>query len=154
MAAQEEEVKKQLYQTCMAMVEERIAAIQQRLMAIEESRESETKSSVGDKYETGRAMLQQESENLGRQLQEALTTRGALERIPVSNPTDRVVAGSLVLTSQGAYFVAIGLGKVRLGSKQYYCISPQSPVGQLLIGKQPGEVVTLNGTPIRLEVVC
>ena len=51
-------VKTQLYDACLSAVQLRIDNAQQAMKAAQESRDNETKSSVGDKYETGRAMMQ------------------------------------------------------------------------------------------------
>ena len=65
-----QEIKRQLYSQCVDFVEERLSNIQNQIRAIQESLTSETKSSAGDKHETGRAMLQLEREKAGQQLAE------------------------------------------------------------------------------------
>jgi len=52
------QIKEALYKACEEDTEKRINVIERNLKSIEESRNNETKSSAGDKYETGRAMLQ------------------------------------------------------------------------------------------------
>jgi len=51
-------VKEHLSEFCQEYVDGRILRIQNSIESIQQSLSSETKSSAGDKHETGRAMLQ------------------------------------------------------------------------------------------------
>ena len=59
------DIKEQLYEFCRAYIDGRTIRINESIKSIQESLSSETKSSAGDKHETGRAMLQLEREKLG-----------------------------------------------------------------------------------------
>lgn len=63
-------IKQELSNQCLEFVENRFQTIQNTINEIQESLLSETKSSAGDKHETGRAMLQLEREKSGNQLAE------------------------------------------------------------------------------------
>ncbi len=65
------DLKKQLHALAAAFVQQRLDAVQQALLAAEQSTGEDTKSSAGDKYETGREMLQQEKNRGMAQLTEA-----------------------------------------------------------------------------------
>ena len=65
----------------MAYVHERIAATQEAIYTAQLSANEETKSSAGDKYETGRAMAQLEIEKNTAQLAEALKLKQMLKQI-------------------------------------------------------------------------
>jgi len=39
----------------------------------------------------------------------------------------------------------ISLGKIEIDKKLIFAISPQSPIGKLLLGKIEGEVIDFNG---------
>lgn len=132
-------VKVRLHTHCLAIIEEKISSIQAAILSIEESRNNETKSSAGDKYETGRAMLHMEEEKSKTQLAKTNQLRLILQTI---NPVDQfheAVLGSLVKSSSGNYFISAPLGKVELESDTYYCISLASPIGQQLKGKKAGD---------------
>ena len=75
------QLKAQIHQACLAQIEERIQNLEQRLKTINESKANETKSSVGDKYETGRAMLQIDEDKVLTQLQFNRATKSQLEQI-------------------------------------------------------------------------
>ena len=55
-------LKEQLYNHCLEIVEKRFEMIQTIITGIQQSLLSETKSTAGDKHETGRAMAQLEQE--------------------------------------------------------------------------------------------
>ncbi|MDG1298287.1 MAG: hypothetical protein P8P48_14170, partial [Saprospiraceae bacterium] len=60
--------KKEVLDAFLTQLSKRISDIEQNLLNIEQSKAQETKSSAGDKFETGRAMLQAEEDKLFGQL--------------------------------------------------------------------------------------
>ncbi|MFD1615778.1 hypothetical protein [Gelatiniphilus marinus] len=50
-------IKEELFSQCVVFVNSRFQTIKNTISEIQESLTSETKSSAGDKHETGRAML-------------------------------------------------------------------------------------------------
>ena len=62
--------KQKLYKYCLEFIDARLQTVQNQIVEIQNSLLSETKSSSGDKHETGRAMLQLEREKAGQQLAE------------------------------------------------------------------------------------
>jgi transcription elongation GreA/GreB family factor len=147
-------IKKALHDACTQQVDKRIKTIEERLQSLEESKNNETKSSVGDKYETGRAMMQMEEEKSKAQLYEAIKVKQELSRLNTARKFDKAALGSLVVTTKGDYYLSIGIGKVKLGSETYYCISTDSPIGRLLIGRVVGEEITFNKQRIVIEEIC
>ncbi len=137
-------MKQELYNFCQAFTDDRIVRIQTNIHAIQEALASETKSSAGDKHETGRAMLQLEREKLGQQLAEAEKTRQLLAKVNIKNNPIHVSLGSLVHTSKGNYFLAISAGEFKQENHQIFCISGGTPIGKLLLGKSVGNIVVFN----------
>jgi len=76
--------KNALFNACLEFVDSRLNAITHTINEIQVSLTSETKSSAGDKHETGRAMLQLEREKAGNQLAEIKKTKEILFKIDVS----------------------------------------------------------------------
>lgn len=146
-------IKAPLYAACRAATEQRIDTIRAELAALAEAKTNETKSSVGDKYETGRAMLQLEEDKYRRQLAEALRTWELLDRIDPAHQSPTARAGSLVRTDRGNYYLAIGIGKLTLDDTEVYCVSLGAPLARVLLGKRAGDAVTFNGTVYRIEGV-
>lgn len=110
-----------------------------------ESRNTDTKSSVGDKYETGREMMQSEIDKLEIQLGKAQEQLEELRLISPRHQSPKVEVGSLVVSNFERYFVAVGLGKVEFEGKLYYAISLASPIGQQLSGKKEGDKFNFQG---------
>ena len=148
-----EEIKEALYKACEEDTEKRIETIKKALSSIEESRNNESKSSVGDKYETGRSMMQIEEEKAKRQLWQAIQLKQELTQIDPRKRSNRVELGSLVETTNGNYYLSIGLGKLSLENELYYCISINSPIGRKMLNKEVGEEVEFNGAKMRIEEI-
>ncbi len=143
-------VKEQLYKFCENFIVDRITRIQTNIAGIQEALSSETKSSAGDKHETGRAMLQLEREKLGNQLAEAEKTKQLLSKVTTHGSIKKVGLGSVVYTSKSNYFIAISAGEYKKDEKQVYCISPSSPIGKLLLGKSVNDKTVFNGQEIHI----
>ena len=133
-------MKEQLYAACMAYVQQRIQTATQAMEAAQESANAESKSSAGDKYETGRAMAQLERDRHAQLLADARRMRQELEHIdPTAPPAALIRPGSLVLTSAGDFYIATSAGRLHIDSQTYMAVSPASPIGTLLRGKSVGE---------------
>ena len=134
-----ESIKLQLYNLCREYVERRIQSCREAIAEAQESANEETKSSSGDKYETGRAMMQLEIEKNAQQLSESLKLKNALDQIRLDVPSSSVQSGSLVVTDREVFFIAISLGKIALEGKSYFVIAPASPLGAQLMGAKVGD---------------
>lgn len=146
-------LKKQLYRSCLDFTAERIENARQALQAAREAGNEETKSSAGDKYETGRAMMQLEQDKFQAQLSQAIQLKNELKLLPPDRKCEKAEPGSLVVTSQGKFFIAIGAGKIKLQDEICYAISVASPLGRILNGRFPGEEVTFQGKIFRISQV-
>jgi hypothetical protein len=146
-------LKQALHAACMQQVESRLHVIEHRLALIEDSRNNETKSSAGDKYETGRAMMQMEEEKSRAQLAEIHLVRQKLSNINSSKLTERIGTGALAITNSGKYYFSAGIGKLKYGQEIYFCVSMDSPIAQALRGQQAGSEITFNGKKIKIEKV-
>ena len=145
--------KKQLYQQLQQQIDQRVSNAQKAMKAAEDSKNNETKSSAGDKFETSRAMMQGEEERNKIQLGKALDLQRQLAQIDIHKTSKIVVLGSLVSTNQGTYFLSLGFGKIDLKGTTYFAISLASPIGQLLFGKSENEAINFRGKPILIEKI-
>ena len=123
----------------------KVHSLKTRINEVVEALNSETKSSAGDKHETGRAMLQLEREKLGKQLAEAEKLQAIAERIPLKKQGDNIRLGSLVQTNTAHYYISISAGRFQLEDMQVFCISASSPIGQVLLGKTVGDGIEFKG---------
>jgi transcription elongation GreA/GreB family factor len=125
-------------------VQARIQAAQEAIQTAQRSANEETKSSAGDKYETGRAMAQLEIEKHSAQLAESLKLKHALDQISVDDESEIIRIGSAVMTNQENFYLAISAGQFSLEGKIYFTLSPASPLGQKLMGLKIHESFTYN----------
>lgn len=137
-------IKRQLLEHCFQFVQHKKSVISKSIESNKNDLYSETKSSAGDKHETGRAMIQLEMEKSGQQLEVVSEMEKVVERIQVENKSDIVKLGSLIKTSKGTYFLAISVGQVKFENNTYFVVSSQSPIGKQLLGKYVGDVIPFN----------
>lgn len=143
--------KPALHALCHAFIEQRIAAARTAMQAAQESSSSETKSSAGDKYETGREMANAERDRNAAQMLQAQQLQAELARIIPDAPADTVRPGALVRTSLGRFYISISAGK--LEGTDVFAVSPAAPVAVALKGLRAGEAAVFNGKMVRVEAV-
>lgn len=137
-------LKAQLVNQCKAILQQKITMLDKQLADFKKAANNETKSSVGDKYETGRAMMHNEMDKLKQQQAQALTAKAAFMQIQFDNNFDTIDLGSLIKTDKGTFLLAVALGKVVVQNQHYFVLSLASPIGQKLKGKKQGDSITLN----------
>lgn len=146
-------LKHELYNQCLAYIALRMDTAQRAIQFAQASANEETKSSAGDKYETGRAMMQLEIEKNSIQLTEAMKLKQVLNQINPDEKADTVKLGSLVITDQANFYIAISAGMLTLDGKNYFSISPTSPVGAQLMNKKVRSSFTFNGKTYTIDNV-
>ena len=139
-------LKNAILEQCKQQLAEQLKVILDSLNKLRESKTSETKSSAGDKFETGRAMLQLEENNLRQQLAAVRANEELLDKAIRQPESTAAAIGSLVATDRGLYLLAAGLGKLTERGRVVYCVSPASPIGQRLVGKIVGGRFLFNET--------
>lgn len=137
-------LKETLHQLCLKVVNDRQANIQGNFASIQEAMLSETKSSAGDKHETGRAMLQLEREKLGNQLLEIQKVKETLQKVNPTITAKQGCLGAIVYTSQANYFISVSVGEISANDSTFYAIASNTPIGKLLLGKKVGESVSFR----------
>lgn len=138
--------KNSIIQALLQELEERKASIEKDLAAIEESKNNDTKSSMGDKYETSREMAQAEWNKLQERKGQIALQIHQLQQIQTESPHQKVAQGSLVITPTLQLLFAIPFGKFTFNGEPWMVVSLQSPIGQAFAGKKTGEVVHFNQT--------
>lgn len=147
-------IKQQLHTYCKHYVQERLATIEEIISSCKNDLHSETKSSAGDKHETGRAMLQLEMEKAGQQLATVQQMQLVISKINPENISELICLGSLVRLKIGSYYIGIAAGQITLNNQTYFGISTHSPIGKLLLGKKHGDVIPFQGKMMEvLEVL-
>jgi transcription elongation GreA/GreB family factor len=142
--------KEKLYKACEVYLQERIERITLGMQDLENDLENETKSSAGDKYETGREMINLEWNKLSQQLQQFKNLKNTLEVAKRRSQHKSVQLGSAVKTNLANYFIAIPAGQLELGDERYFAIGANSPIAQLLLHKKVGEEIIFNGKSAKI----
>ena len=146
-------LKEELYKQCLEYVQSRMDAAQQGIDEAHQASKDDTKSSAGDKYETGRAMMQQETDRNMAQLNEANKLKVALNSINPTAAHTTIDTGSVVETNNGNFYLAISAGTLNVAGEGYFAISPASPIGFKLKGLKVGDRFELNGKGYVIEGV-
>jgi transcription elongation GreA/GreB family factor len=146
-------IKEEIHQTLIKQVEDQLLQAKQDLGLAKESRDSDTKSSAGDKYETGREMMQREMDKLSASLDIYQQQLVKLKSIDPQRSTDFVTHGSLIETNFETYYMAIGMGQITYANQTIYAISPESPLGTLLMGKRVEDSFDLRGRNIIIKSI-
>jgi len=149
----QQELKTHLRSACISQLATRRAAVDKILANVALSLKEETKSSAGDKHETGRAMLQLERENAGKQLAEIEKLEAILQRVSSAVSSGPVHLGSVVMTSQANYFISIPVGEIKTEIGVFYAIGVGSPIGQLLLGKREGDEVRFRESVLNIRSI-
>lgn len=137
-------IKETLYNKCVQFTKNRLDTINKTITELQESLTSETKSSAGDKHETGRAMVQLEREKAGQQLAEIQKVNQLLAKISIENTLEVIGLGSVVYTSQANYYIAISAGELLINEQKFYAIAANTPIAQLLLGKKIGDMIVFR----------
>lgn len=144
-------VKKKLFEVCVLFVDERYKTIETVMQSFKNDLTAETKSSAGDKHETGRAMLQLEMEKTSQQLVSIIEMKEILTKISIEKISDSICLGSLIKTTNANYFLSISAGKITIDLVDYFAISTNSPIGKQLLGKTVGDSIPFNNVTV-LEI--
>ncbi|RZK21399.1 MAG: 3-oxoacyl-ACP synthase [Hymenobacter sp.] len=148
-------VSKATFHTAVvACAQQRFDQARAEMIAAQESSNTDTKSSAGDKYETGRAMAQQERDRHARQLHEAQQQLAAMQKINAQLPCATVRLGALARTSLGLFYISIGAGKlITAGGQEFMAVSTNAPIALALSGRGIGEEITFNGRQVQVLAV-
>ncbi len=122
---------------------------------LDEAAAAESKSSAGDKYETGREMIAQSRVVIERNLAETKASLEAIERMAAAPLRAKVLFGSMVETTLGWYLVGASLGELEADGIVVRTISLASPLGSALKGKGVGDSIPWRGSAIEvLQIPC
>ena len=143
-------IKNLILKDMLHRIENKIISIQDVLKDTIYSRDSDSKSSAGDKHETSRAKIQTEIDLLNKQLGLLNRQKQELSNIDFCKNYSSATIGSLVKTNNGSYFISIGIGRININNEIFYAISLVSPIGILLKNKKIGDVFSFRNTSFKI----
>jgi len=95
-------------------------------------------------------MLQLEREKAGHQLAEIEKQKHILQKINIYTKHQKVTLGSVVITTQANYFIAVSAGEIIVDNTVYFAISAATPIAQLLLSKSVDDEIVFRGNGFRI----
>ncbi|HLK27838.1 MAG TPA: hypothetical protein VKT28_04610 [Puia sp.] len=145
--------KNKLKHFCQEIIEHRADVARKAIENAREITNQEEKSTVGDKYETARAMGQLEQDMYARQLAENLKELSILQSIDANKVYTEINAGTFVQCPDISFFIAAGLGKQMVDNKSILFLSPNAPLAKLLMHKKVDDSFVFNSANLVIEEV-
>lgn len=114
--------------------------------ALRASLEGESRSTAGDKHETGRAMVQLEMEQAVNRLARLEGMARDWERLGPEAPRAVVGPGAGVVTPDGGFVIGLAWGSFEVGPDlDWRAISSDAPLALALKGLRAGDVLDFRG---------
>ena len=145
--------KQKTHQYYQQLVQDREDAFRDMITALTEDSKNDAKGSAGDKHETALSMMHIEQEKLNRKLREVLDQKIVLDKIDASTTAETIIVGSLVKANGIFLYLSVALPKITIDGINVIALSPQSPLGNKLMGNQVGFTFEINGTKYLIEEI-
>jgi len=145
--------KQKIHQYYSRMLEDRIDAFRDMILALTEDSKNDAKGSAGDKHETALSMMHLEQEKFNTKLREVLGQKAILDKINPEISSKSITLGSLVKANGIYLYVSLALPKITIDGINIIALSPQSPLGNKLMGNTIGFTFEINGTQYLIEEI-
>jgi hypothetical protein len=145
--------KQKIYLQYHQLVQDRIDVFKDMIVALTEDSKNDAKGSAGDKHETALSMMHLEQEKLNAKLKEVLTQKAVLDKIDASIVAETIVLGSLVKANGIYLYLSLALPKINVEGVNVIALSPQSPLGNKLMGNKVGFTFEINTTNYLIEEI-
>lgn len=145
--------KQKIHTHYLLLVQDRIDVFRDMISALTEDSKNDAKGSAGDKHETALSMMHLEQEKLNHKLSEVLAQKAVLDKIDALKVTDIIVVGSLVKANGIYLYLSLALPKITIEGINVIALSPQSPLGNKLMGNPIGFTFQINSTHYCIESI-
>ena len=142
--------KVNVHSVCLKTVSTRIHELKTSIAEAEESMNQETKSSMGDKYETGREVIKAEINKQLEMLSHFSKMSAQLERIDPRIPSQKIGIGSLIITRNITFYIAVSLGRIEVNGQSIMVISDTAPILEALKEFDSRETIQFKGNTYQL----
>ena len=132
---------------------DRVNTLREMIVDLTEDSLNDAKGSAGDKHETGLAMMHLEQEKLNKKLLELLDAQSKFLKIDYSIASNQVILGSLIEANDTYFLIAVALPKIEVDGKPVFGMSPQSPLGELFMGKKKNDFIIFNGKNYSISTI-
>lgn len=145
-------MKQEILQQITGLLQHKIDSYKEQMQGLQDSLANETKSSAGDKYETGASMVQQELDKLQEQI--AISNKQLYQvREFLNNKNTSISAGALAKINGQWMLFGISLGLLKLDNITIACTGFSAPLAQALLHQKTGAVVDFRGVGQRVEEI-
>ena len=144
-------LKVELIDQLISQIKQKILELSIQIRNTELAQQNDVKSSAGDKFETGREILQAELNKYEGQRKQLEQSVRVLHTISPNKRSLQIEFGSLVQTQSVLYFISIGLGNIEINNHKVVAISLASPLGQALKGLNIGQCIKFRGADICIK---
>ena len=138
--------KQKIHQHYLQLVQDRIDVFKDMILALTEDSKNDAKGSAGDKHETALSMMHIEQEKLNRKLREVLNQKTVLDKIDSTTTAKTIIVGSLVKANGIYLYLSVALPKINVEGTNVIALSPQSPLGNKLLGMKVNHAFEINTT--------
>jgi hypothetical protein len=145
--------KQKIHQHYTRQVQDKIDVFRDMILALTEDSKNDAKGSAGDKHETALSMMHLEQEKLNYKLKEVFIQRAILDKIDGSLTHSTIALGSLVLANGIYLYLSLALPKITVEQVTIIALSPQSPLGEKLMGNKVGFEFEINGTQYHIDSI-
>ncbi|WP_281635959.1 hypothetical protein [Flavobacterium marginilacus] len=145
--------KQKIHQYYLQLVQDRIDAFCDMIVELTEDSKNDAKGSAGDKHETALSMMHIEQEKINHKLKEVLAQKKVLDKIDPATIAKTIIVGSLVKANGIYLYLSLALPKINIEGINVIALSPQSPLGNKLMGNTVGFTFEINGTKYLIESV-
>lgn len=145
--------KQKIHANYLQLVQDRIDVFKDMIVALTEDSKNDAKGSAGDKHETALSMMHIEQEKLNIKLKEVLVQKAILDKIDPSTIAKTIIVGSLVKANGIYLYLSVALPKIAVDGINVIALSPQSPLGNKLMGNEVGFSFEINTTNYKIEEI-
>jgi hypothetical protein len=145
--------KQKIHAHYTLQVQDRMDAFRDMITALTEDSKNDAKGSAGDKHETALSMMHIEQEKLNQKVSELLSQKAILDKINPEIISQRIGVGSVVKANGIYLYLSAALPKINIEGINVIALSPQSPLGNKLMGNEVGFGFEINGTKYLIESI-
>jgi transcription elongation GreA/GreB family factor len=145
--------KQKIHAHYLQIVEDKIDVFRDMIANLAQDAQNDAKGSAGDKHETALSMMHIEQEKLTQKLKENIEMKSVLEKIDPAVVSQKISLGSLVKANGIFLFVSGALPKISVDGINIIALSPQSPLGMELMGRQPNFTFIINTTHYTIDAI-
>ncbi len=97
--------------------------------------------------------MQLELERLSAQANRLKDLYITMSKVPIKTSTRFIQLGSLIKSNDRYYYIAVGIGKLKIMEQPVFVVSPVSPIGQVLLKRKLGDQIKFRNQLITIDEI-